>query len=111
MPFDKFVDIETINEERSHAIRKSVRSITLEELRKLGDEIFHYPDDAWRQKLLQLTKEHPHDAFYHAVTNEGVVFLYCPAEDIGLWFLPGNGMGPLRETGKRMMKEAIADRH
>ena len=28
-------------------------------------------------------------------------------EDFGLWVLPGSGMGPLDDQGKRHMKEAI----
>jgi hypothetical protein len=107
MPFDNFKDFEHINEERSKAIRKSLRTIGVEELKKLADEIFHSTDDPWREKLLQLIAENPYAAFYHAVTSDHVVFLYSPDEDIGLWFLPGSGMGPLRETGKRLMKEAI----
>jgi len=40
MPFDKFIDIETILEQRSKAIAKSLRTLSLEELKKLGDQIF-----------------------------------------------------------------------
>ena len=107
MPFDKFKDIDLINEERGKAIRKSLRTISVEELKKLADEIFHSTDDPWRDKLLQLIVENRHAAFYHAVTSDHVIFLYSRDEDIGLWFLPGSGMGPLRETGKRLMKEVI----
>lgn len=65
MPFGKFVDIETITEERSKAIEKSIRTISIEELTKT----------------------------------------------FGLWVLPGSGMGPLKETGKRMGKKAIKHTH
>jgi len=34
MPFDKFVDIETTNKERRKAIAKSIRVISIEELKK-----------------------------------------------------------------------------
>jgi hypothetical protein len=91
MPFDNFKDFEHINEERSKAIRKSLRTISVEELKKLADEIFHFTDDPWREKLLQLIAENPHAAFYHAVTSDHVVFLYCRDEDIGLCFCPEAG--------------------
>jgi hypothetical protein len=42
MPFDNFKDFEHINEERSKAIRKSLRTISVEELKKLADEIFRF---------------------------------------------------------------------
>ena len=38
MPFDKFVDIETIQEERRKHVRESLRSISIDELRKLAKE-------------------------------------------------------------------------
>jgi len=38
---------------------KSIRTINVEELKKLADEIFHSPDDPWRQTLLQLIAENP----------------------------------------------------
>jgi hypothetical protein len=46
MPFEKFVDLETINKERRKAIAKSIRIISVEELMKLGEEIFDDPRSA-----------------------------------------------------------------
>lgn len=39
--------------------------------------------------------------------QEDIVVIYCRDEDFGLWILPGSGMGPLDETGKRHIREAI----
>jgi hypothetical protein len=108
MPFDKFVDIETINKERRKAITKSIRIISVEELKKLGEEIFDSPDRPWRQTFLSLIAEHPGATFYHASAGEGVIFLYSQDQDKGLWYLPGSGMGPLSVAGRQIMKEAIA---
>jgi hypothetical protein len=108
MPFDKFVDIETINKERRKAITKSIRIISVEELKTLGEEIFDSPDRPWRQTFLSLIAEHPGATFYHASAGEGVIFLYSHDQDKGLWYLPGNGLGRLSEGGRQMMKEAIA---
>src|SRR5215831_19225422 len=107
MPFDKFEDIDSINEERRNAVAKSIRVINVEELKKLAEEIFHDPDDPWKQTLLQLIAENPGATFYHADAGEDVIFLYLPDKDKGLWYLPGSGMGPLSATGRRIMKEAI----
>ena len=41
MPFDKFVDFGPVWEQRSKALQKSLRIISLEELKKLGEEIFN----------------------------------------------------------------------
>jgi hypothetical protein len=111
MPFDKFVDIETINKERRKAITKSIRIISVEELKKLGEEIFDSPDRPWRQTFLSLIAEHPGATFYHASAGEGVIFLYSRDQDKGLWYLPGSGMGPLSVAGRQIMKEAIKAGH
>ncbi len=111
MPFDKFVDVETINKERRKAITKSIRIISVEELKKLGEEIFDSPDRPWRQTFLSLIAEHPGATFYHASAGEGVIFLYSRDQDKGLWYLPGSGIGPLSEGGRQMMKEAIDGGH
>ena len=111
MPFDKFVDVETINKERRKAITKSIRIISVEELKKLGEEIFDSPDRPWRQTFLSLIAEHPGATFYHASAGEGVIFLYSRDQDKGLWYLPGSGMGPLSVAGRQIMKEAIKAGH
>jgi hypothetical protein len=111
MPFDKFEDAEAIDKERRNAIAKSIRIISVEELKKLGDEIFDSPDRPWRQTFVQLIAENPGATFYHASAGEGVIFLYARDEDKGLWYLPGSGIGPLSVAGRQMMKEAIKAGH
>ena len=103
MPFEKFEDAE--------AVAKSIRIISIEELKKLGEEIFDSPDRPWRQTFLSLIAEHPGATFYHASAGEGVIFLYARDEDNGLWYLPGSGLGPLSVAGRQLMKEAIAAGH
>jgi hypothetical protein len=107
MPFDKFADIDTINEERRKAVAKSIRTISVEELKKLGEEIFDSPDHPWRETYQRLISENPGFTFYQADAGEGVIFLYSRDQDKGLWCLPGSGMGPLSPSGRQMMREAI----
>ena len=108
MPFEKFVDVEATDKERRKAVAKSTRIISVEELKKLGEEIFDDPGRPWRQTFLQLIAENPGATFYQADAGEGVIFLYCREVDKGLWYLPGSGIGPLSEGGRELMKEAIA---
>lgn len=108
MPFEKFHDVEEINAERRKAIAKSIRIISVEELKKLGEEIFDDPGRPWRQAFLQLIAENPGATFYYASAGEGVIFLYDRDQDNGLWYLPGSGLGPLSEGGRQLMKDAIA---
>jgi hypothetical protein len=107
MPFDKFVDIDKIDDERRNSVMKSIRTINIEELKKLAEEIFHSPDDTWKQTLLQLIGENRGATFYYAEAGGGVIFLYCRDVDKGLWALSGSGMGPLSAPARQMMKEAI----
>ena len=108
MPFEKFEDAAAIDSSRRKAIAKSIRIISVEELKKLGDEIFDSPDRPWRQTFLSVVTENPSATFYHASAGEGVILLYSCDSDKGLWYLPGSGLGPLPEGGRQMMKEAIA---
>jgi hypothetical protein len=107
MPFEKFEGVEAIDNERRKAIAKSIRTISVEELKKLGEEIFDSPDRPWRQTFLLLIAENPGATFYHASAGEGVIFLYSRDNDKGLWYLPGNGIGPLSVGGRQIMKKAI----
>jgi hypothetical protein len=111
MPFDNFKDFETISEERRKAISKSIRTISVEELKKLGEEIFDSPDHPWRETFYRLISENSGDTFYYADAGEKVIFLYCHGQDKGLWCLPKSGMGPLSVKGRQIMKEAIKQSH
>ena len=108
MPFDKFVDMETVSEERRKALQNSLQSMSLAELRNIVKELSDFEGDPWQENFLHLIQAHPEESFYRAATQEGAIILYCPGEDTGVWFLPGSGMGPLPEEAKRHMKEAIA---
>jgi Fe-S-cluster formation regulator IscX/YfhJ len=108
MPFDKFIDMDNVSEERRKAIQESMQSMPVAELRKVVKELSEFEGDPSQEKLLEVIETHPEESFYRAVTQEGAVILYCPGEDTGVWFLPGSGMGPLPEEAKRHMKEAMA---
>jgi hypothetical protein len=109
MPFDK-IDIESITEERRKSVAKSVRTASSEELKKLGNEVFHDLDDPWREEFFKFIEEHSDATIYHAIASDGVHMLYCPDKDKGIWFLPGSGKGILSPTGRQMMREAIQGR-
>ena len=111
MPFEKFEDAGAIDDRRRKAIAKSIRIISIEELEKLGEEIFDDPDRPWRDAFLQFIAEHPGATFYHASAGGGVIFVYSRDGDKGLWYLPGSGLGPLSEVGRQLMKKAIEAGH
>ena len=106
MPFEKF-DFETLNEERRKSVAKSLRVISIDEVKKMGDQLFKYADDPWREVYFRFIAEHPGATYHHGVTNDGVNVLYSVDNDRGMWFIPGTGMGPLQEKGRKAMKEII----
>jgi hypothetical protein len=108
MPFDKFVDMQNVSEERRKAIHGSLETMSVADLRQLVKELSDFEGDPWRENFVGVIEAHPEASFYRAVTQEGAVILYCPGEDTGVWFLPGSGMGPLPEEAKRHMREAMA---
>lgn len=110
MSFEAF-DLENLDKERRKAIAKSIHTISVEELKKLGGELFRYADDPWREAFFRFIAENPGATFHHAIASDGVNFVYCRDQDKGIWFLPGSGMGPLQATGRKMMKEMIAGAH
>jgi len=106
MPFEKF-DLENLNKERRQAIAKSIRTISIEELKKLGAELFPLTGDPWGEAFFRFLTQNSGATFHHAITSDGVNILYCRGEDKGMWFLPGTGMGPLQAQGRQTMKEVI----
>jgi hypothetical protein len=56
MPFEKFEDAEAIDNERRKAIAKSIRIISVEELKKLGEEISIRPIDPGGKHSFNLSR-------------------------------------------------------
>ena len=108
MAFDKFTDYETLTKERLDAMAKSIRTINVEELKKLGEGLFPYTGDVWRDAFFKFIDENPGATYHHAITQDGVNLLYCRSQDKGIWFLPGSGLGPLQARGRAAMKK-LAD--
>src|SRR5260370_25880654 len=106
MPFEQF-DLENLDKERRKAIAKSIRTISVEELKQLGGELFRYADDPWRETFFRFIPENASATFHHAVTSDGVNILYCRDQDKGMLFLPGSGVGPLQARGRQINKEEI----
>lgn len=110
MSFEKF-DLEGLRAERRAAVAKSIRTITPDELKQIGEKIFPQAGDDWRDLFFQFLKEHPSTTFHHALTSDGVNLVYSREYDRGIWFLPGSGKGPLPERGRTLMKQMIEAGH
>ena len=58
MAFEKF-DLENLDKERRKAIGNSIRMISVEELKAIGNEIFRYAEDPWREAFFGFIAENP----------------------------------------------------
>ena len=103
MPFDR-INLEEITEARRKAVAASIRIIGIEELKALGEQLFPFVGDPWRDKYFAFLDENPGATFHHATAHDGVQFIYCNAQDKGIWFLPKSGMGPMQPRGRAILK-------
>jgi hypothetical protein len=101
------INMDEITEARRKAIAETIRTISVEELKTLGEGLFPYIDHPWRGTFLSFIKENSGATFHHATTHDRIHIIYCHAQDRGMWFLPGSGMGPLQERGRRILKQIV----
>jgi hypothetical protein len=109
MPFDT-VNMEEITKARRKAIVGSIRTISLEEVKALGERLFPFVDDPWREKFFDFINANSGATFHHATTHDHVQIIYCPAKDKGMWFMPGIGMGPMQPKGLGILKAIVEGR-
>jgi hypothetical protein len=102
------LDIEQINADRREAIQKNIEVVGIDDLKALGEQLFHYQDHPWRDKFFEFIEQHSSDTCYHATTNDGIEVLYCPATEKGMWYTQARGMGPLSVKALAAMKEIVS---
>lgn len=104
-------NMDEITEARRKSIAETIKPIDIEELKTLCEGLFPYIDHPWRDAVFTFIGENSSADFHHAVTNDHVHVLYCHGKDRGMWFLPGSGMGPLQEKGRKLLKEIVEGKH
>ena len=109
MPFET-INMEEITKARRKAIAESIRTISAEELKALGEELFPLMDNPWREKFFGFITENAGATFHHATTHDRVQIIYCHAKDKGMWFVPGIGMGPMQPKGLGILKQIVEGR-
>ena len=102
-----YLEFDNLAEARRKGIEDSIHTITVEELKKLGEGLFPSVDHPWRERYFGFMSQNAGATFYHATTHDRVHVIYCPSKDQGMWFLPGSGMGPLQPKGLETLKEIV----
>ena len=105
MPDNQSMD--EITEARRKSIEETIKTISVEELKGLGEGLFPYHDHPWRAKFFDFIAENSGATFHHAVTHDRVHIIYCQGVGKGMWFTPGSGMGPLQAKGLKILKEIV----
>src|SRR5438094_9942323 len=100
MAFEKF-DLENLDKERRKAITKSIRTISVEELKALGEQIFRFADDPWREAFFRFIAENPGATFHNAVMSDGVNLVSCRDKDNGILILSLSSVRPQSVTGRK----------
>lgn len=106
------IDFETLNAERRRTAAETLKTISIEELTALGEELFPDPSHPWQEVYAQFLAEHGGETCYTGHTGDDVWFVYCPAIHRGLWYLPHGtkGVGPLQDRGVKALEEIIAEK-
>lgn len=101
-------DLDALNDSRRKAIFASIRPVTLDELRALGERLFPFLDHPWRDQYFGFLKEHPDSDYFHASTADGVDIVYCRQHHRGIWYIAGSGVGIMRESGLKALSEIVS---
>jgi len=101
------LDINEITESRRKSLAQTLQAVDLQRVKAIGDELFPYYDDPWREKFFGFLAENSGATFHHGTTSDGVQFLYCRDKNRGIWFMPQVGLGPLQAKGLAILKELV----
>ena len=104
------LNMEEITEARRKAIVASIRTISVEEIKKLGERLFPIVNDPWRERVFEFLDQNAGATFHHATTSDEIQLIYCNAKEKGMWFKPGVGMGPLQAKSLRRLKQIVEGR-
>lgn len=107
----EYEDFDETVQERRKAVEESIRPISIEELRKMGGEIFPYPGHPWEEEFNAFLATHAADSFYHAQIQDGYHIIYCRNAERGLWYLPETAIGIIQKRGLAGLKEIVDQRH
>jgi hypothetical protein len=105
------LNMDDLNNERRRAIAETIKPISVEELKALGEGLFPSLEHPWREKFFNFIAENSGATFHHAATADRIHIIYCHAQEKGMWFLPGSGMGLLQAKGLKVMKEIVEGSH
>lgn len=106
MSYDDEWPDQTMENRRAMA-KKTIRPVTLDELKQLGEKRFPVVTDPWCERYNNFLREHASEKFYRAEVQAGFEVVYCRDSEKAMWFLPEKGMGIVQPRGLQMLREIV----
>lgn len=94
-------------ETRRAMVKKTIRPVTYEELKTLGEKRFPVATDPWCIRFSEFIQAHKTSKFHRAEIPGGFEIIYCRECDKGVWFLPESGMGIIQPRGLKALAEIV----
>lgn len=94
-------------ENRRLKLKKTIRPITIAELKTLGEARFPIVTDPWCIRYFEFLNSHPEGSFYRGEIPGDVEVIYCREAEKAVWFLPGKGMGIVQARGREILREVV----
>lgn len=95
-------------ENRRTMAKKTLHPVTLDELKKLGEERFPIVTDPWCTRYQEFLTQHSGGSFFRGDVPGNVEVIYCRDSGKGVWFMPGRAMGIIQSKGLEMLAELTA---
>lgn len=105
--YDEQPSQDEINEARRRSILKTIRVMTVEELKEFANRIFPTTSDPWYDKYLTFIGENAGNKMYYARTADHFEIIYCPAKNAGIWVFEEIGKGRLRDDSLERLKKIV----
>jgi len=105
------MNMDEISDARRKAIARTIRTVDVEALKKLGEELFPFPDHPWFDVYFDFLKENAGSTFHYGKTDDHIHVIYCHSKEKGMWFIPKSGKGPMRARGLAVLKEIVETGH
>lgn len=97
---------EVVDEARLASISKSIRLVSVEEMKSVCDRHFS-ANDPWHEKFSRFISDNAGAKFYHAKVSFHVELVYCYPNNKGIWFYEDLGKGPIQPEHLEMIKNIV----
>jgi hypothetical protein len=107
--YDEQPSHEQLTESRRQSIKKTIRVMSVEELKEFANRMFKTVSDPWYDKYLTFVGENAGSKMYYAKTADRFEVIYCPDKNAGIWVFEELGKGRLRGENLELLKKIVEE--